>query len=152
MGWVLVWVLLFLVYYHFFYYVMSYVINSHSQPDVGTIDPMSLLPAFHSMYQEQCMNFVSQSWSWFWWYSSLLGPLFDYQYHLCKYIILYVMTIASLMLGQQTQCLCFQPFMVCIRKNISTLYHALGLGWGVTGLGWVYHFIRLLCGTIYFSI
>ena len=28
------------------------------------------------------------------------------------------------------------------------MQHSLGLGWGVTGLGWVYHFIRLLCGTI----
>jgi hypothetical protein len=27
----------------------------------------------------------------------------------------------------------------------------MGLGWGATGLGCVYYFIRLLCGTIYFS-
>jgi hypothetical protein len=39
------------------------------------------------------------------------------------------------------------PFLVvCIRKQIRTLQHGLGLGWGTTGLGWVCHFFRFIFG------
>jgi hypothetical protein len=40
-----------------------------------------------------------------------------------------------------------------MRKNIETLSHVLGLGWGPFGLGWVCHLIRFMsAGTIEFGI